>query len=66
MTTRHRWLKDVERMTEHTTQKQRIGFVVDELVGLVDSLICIITLGHFTGNLAYNHRLFRDDEGGLK
>ena len=66
MTTQHKWLKDVQPMTKHTTQKQRMEFVVDELFGLADSLICIITLGHFIGSFAYNHRLFRDDEGGSK
>jgi len=53
----------IRRTTKWSTKWQRREWVIDELFTLVDSLICIFTMGHFLGGLSWNRR-FRGDEGG--
>lgn len=55
----------IQRTTKWSTKWQRREWVVDELFTLVDSLICILTMGHFLGGLSWNRR-FGGDEGGAK
>tara|TARA_R100000655_G_scaffold56837_5_gene95016 strand:- start:768 stop:959 length:192 start_codon:yes stop_codon:yes gene_type:complete len=52
----------IRRTTKWSTKWQRREWVIDELFTLVDSLICILTMGHFLGGLSWN-RKFGGDEG---